>query len=281
MRPTPTTTTPASPRRTAPPGPAHHGTHAGHDTEQFRRRFWWSLLLTIPVVATSHMVMDWFGYELDFPGIEWVGPVLGSVIFLWGGWPFLEGGRREIKDRQPGMMLLIAMAITVAYVGLDGHVARMVRPRLLVGARRPRHDHAAGPLAGDEGPRPGPGRPRRARRAAAGRGRAGPTRRHRRVGRRSTTCGVGRRGAGPRRRPGARGRRDRRRLRRARRVDDHRRVQARRQGPSATASSPGPSRPTRPSASASTRSGTRPRSPGSSASWPRPNRSPIPRPGPR
>ncbi len=92
------------------------GKHAGHHTEAFRRRFWWSLLLTVPVVATSHMVMDWFGYELDFPGMEWVGPILGSVIFLWGGWPFLEGGRRELKERQPGMMLLIAMAITVAYV---------------------------------------------------------------------------------------------------------------------------------------------------------------------
>jgi Cu2+-exporting ATPase len=92
------------------------GKHAGHHTEAFRRRFWWSLLLTVPVVATSHMVMDWFGYELDFAGIEWVGPILGSVIFFWGGWPFLEGGWRELKQRQPGMMLLIAMAITVAYV---------------------------------------------------------------------------------------------------------------------------------------------------------------------
>ncbi len=92
------------------------GAHAGHHTEAFRRRFWWSLLLTVPVVATSHMVMDWFGYELDFPGIAWVGPILGTVIFLWGGWPFLEGGRREVRERQPGMMLLIAMAITVAYV---------------------------------------------------------------------------------------------------------------------------------------------------------------------
>ena len=82
----------------------------------FRRRFWVSLLLSVPVVVTSHMVMDWFGYELDFAGIEWVGPVLGSVIFFWGGWPFLEGGWREAKERQPGMMLLIAMAITVAYV---------------------------------------------------------------------------------------------------------------------------------------------------------------------
>ncbi|MFN8104205.1 MAG: copper-translocating P-type ATPase [Acidimicrobiia bacterium] len=90
--------------------------HAGHHTEAFRRRFWWCLLLTIPVAATSHMVMDWFGYELDFPAMAWVGPVLGSVIFLWGGWPFLEGGWRELRERQPGMMLLIAMAITVAYV---------------------------------------------------------------------------------------------------------------------------------------------------------------------
>lgn len=92
------------------------GKHAGHHTEAFRRRFWWCLLLTIPVVATSDMVMDWFGYDLDFAGMEWIGPVLGSIIFFWGGWPFLEGARRELKERQPGMMLLIAMAITVAYV---------------------------------------------------------------------------------------------------------------------------------------------------------------------
>ncbi|HEY9558718.1 MAG TPA: copper-translocating P-type ATPase [Acidimicrobiales bacterium] len=67
-------------------------------------------------MATSQMVMDWFGYEIDFYGIEWVGPVLGSVIFFWGGWPFFEGAWREFQERQPGMMLLIAMAITVAYV---------------------------------------------------------------------------------------------------------------------------------------------------------------------
>ena len=89
-----------------------HGDHVG----MFRRRFWGSLLLTVPIVATSHMVMDWLGYELDLPGVEWVGPVLGSVLFLWGGWPFLAGGLREARAKQPGMMLLIAMAITVAYV---------------------------------------------------------------------------------------------------------------------------------------------------------------------
>jgi Cu2+-exporting ATPase len=95
----------------------HHGhdKHAGHDPEMFRRKFWLSLLLTVPVVFTSEMVMDWFGYSLEFPGIEWVGPVLGSVVFLYGGWPFLVGAVRELRDRAPGMMLLIGMAITVAY----------------------------------------------------------------------------------------------------------------------------------------------------------------------
>jgi Cu2+-exporting ATPase len=96
----------------------HAGSSHGHGDHvaMFRRRFWWSLLLTVPVVVTSGMVMDWFGYSLDFPGIDWVGPVLGSVIFFWAGWPFLSGAWSELKRRQPGMMLLIAMAITVAYV---------------------------------------------------------------------------------------------------------------------------------------------------------------------
>jgi Cu2+-exporting ATPase len=82
----------------------------------FRRKFWLSLALTVPIVATSHMVMDWFGYSLDFPAMSLVGPVLGTVVFFYGGWPFLVGGVREVRDRAPGMMLLISMAITVAYV---------------------------------------------------------------------------------------------------------------------------------------------------------------------
>jgi len=97
-----------------PGGHREQGGHGDH-VAMFRRRFWWSLLLTIPLVATSHMVMDWFGYELSFPGMSWVGPVLGSVIFAWGGWPFLSGGWDELRTRRPGMMLLISMAITVAY----------------------------------------------------------------------------------------------------------------------------------------------------------------------
>ncbi|MBL7260539.1 copper-translocating P-type ATPase [Paractinoplanes lichenicola] len=74
-----------------------------------------SLVLTIPIVVTSEMVMEWFGYSLDFPGIGAVGPVLGTIVFLYGGWPFLTGAVDEIRGRAPGMMLLIAMAITVAY----------------------------------------------------------------------------------------------------------------------------------------------------------------------
>jgi Cu2+-exporting ATPase len=101
-------------------GTGHGDDHAGHGGHgdhvgMFRRRFWASLALTIPVVATSHMVMDWFGYTLDVYGTESVGPALGTFIFLWAGWPFLAGGVSEIRSRQPGMMLLIAMAITVAW----------------------------------------------------------------------------------------------------------------------------------------------------------------------
>ncbi|MFI5892656.1 copper-translocating P-type ATPase [Actinoplanes sp. NPDC051513] len=93
-----------------------HGEHAGHDPEIFRRKFWLSLALTVPIVVTSEMVMDWFGYTLDFPGIAGVGPILGTIVFFYGGWPFLAGGVHEVRGRQPGMMLLISMAITVAYV---------------------------------------------------------------------------------------------------------------------------------------------------------------------
>ena len=90
-----------------------HDKHAGHDPEMFRRRFWLSLLVSLPVVATSEMVQDWLGYHLS--GVAWVGPLLGSFVFAWGGWPFLKGATDEARDRTPGMMLLIAMAITVAW----------------------------------------------------------------------------------------------------------------------------------------------------------------------
>ena len=96
---------------------ADHSTHAGHDPEVFRRKFWLSLALTVPVVFWADMVQEWFGYTApEFPGSNWIAPVLGTVIFVYGGAPFLQGAYREIRRRQPGMMLLIAMAITVAFV---------------------------------------------------------------------------------------------------------------------------------------------------------------------
>lgn len=95
-------------------GPGHgHGDHAA----MFRSRFWWSLLLSVPVVIFSPMVADLLGYGVpEFTGSSWIPPVLGTIIFIYGGTPFLQGGWSELKSRQPGMMLLIAMAITVAFV---------------------------------------------------------------------------------------------------------------------------------------------------------------------
>ena len=96
---------------------AGHDKHEGHDPEAFRQRFWLCLILTIPVVLFSEMVQDWFGYSLDeIPGHDWVSPVLGTFVFVYGGRVFLIGGWREVLDRQPGMMLLISLAITVAFV---------------------------------------------------------------------------------------------------------------------------------------------------------------------
>jgi Cu2+-exporting ATPase len=98
---------------------AGHGDHASHGDHvaQFRDRFWISLVLAVPVVLLSTMFADLLGYGLPhFAGVKWVSPVLGTVIFLYGGWPFLTGAWSEIKSRRPGMMLLIAMAISVAFV---------------------------------------------------------------------------------------------------------------------------------------------------------------------
>ncbi|MPY95806.1 MAG: heavy metal translocating P-type ATPase, partial [Acidimicrobiia bacterium] len=92
-----------------------HGGHAGH-AEVFRRRFWVSLVLAVPVVLYSRMLMELFDWEPPgFWGSDQVPLVLGSVIFWWGGWPFLSGGVDEVRRRQPGMMLLVGMAISVAY----------------------------------------------------------------------------------------------------------------------------------------------------------------------
>lgn len=98
-------------------GEAHgHDQHAGHGESMFRDRFWLSLAFTLLVVFFSDMVQEWFGYRApEFPGSEWVAPVLGTAVFIYGGAPFIRGAIAEIRARQPGMMLLIGMAITVAF----------------------------------------------------------------------------------------------------------------------------------------------------------------------
>jgi Cu2+-exporting ATPase len=96
---------------------AAHDKHAGHDPDAFRRQFWVVLLLTIPVVIWSHEVQMWLSYTAPvFPGSDWVSPILGTVVFLYGGRVFLEGARTELGDRQPGMMTLISLAIVVAFI---------------------------------------------------------------------------------------------------------------------------------------------------------------------
>src|SRR3954447_21392487 len=91
--------------------PAEHRDHAA----QFRERFWWSLALSIPVVAFSGMFADLFGYTLP-ARTGWISPLFGIVVFLYGGVPFLRGAAHELRVRQPGMMLLIGLAISVAFV---------------------------------------------------------------------------------------------------------------------------------------------------------------------
>ncbi|MBM7368909.1 heavy metal translocating P-type ATPase [Gordonia hydrophobica] len=103
-------------------GHAEHGAHAGHGADHvavFRRLFWAMTVLAVPVVAFDPMFGDLLGYEV--PGwARWIAPALGTVIYLWGGRPFLTGAVSEIRDRKPGMMLLIGTAITVAFVSSWG-----------------------------------------------------------------------------------------------------------------------------------------------------------------
>ena len=98
-------------------GHEHHGGGLGDHAAQFRRRFLVSALLAVPVIGFSGMFSDLLGYPLPAGAwVPWISPLLGTVIFIYGGAPFLTGAWQEIKQRQPGMMLLISLAITVAFV---------------------------------------------------------------------------------------------------------------------------------------------------------------------
>ena len=98
-------------------GHGGHGDHAG----QFRRLFWVMLVIAVPVVAFSGMFAMILGYSLPGDGpVTWISPALGTVMFVLGGRPFLTGGVDELRAKRPGMMLLIALAITVAFVASWG-----------------------------------------------------------------------------------------------------------------------------------------------------------------
>lgn len=108
------------------------GGHASHHAQMvadFRKRFWVSLIVTIPVLLLSPLIQSFFGYSIDFAGSMFFLFGLSSFVYFYGGWPFLEGLFQELKKKQPGMMTLIALAISVAYFyssavvfGVEGRV---------------------------------------------------------------------------------------------------------------------------------------------------------------
>ena len=114
-------------------GHSGHGGHA-HHVAQFRRLFWIMLVIAVPVVAFSPMFGHLLGYEVPDTGVlgvlRWLSPILGTVMYFWGGKPFLTGGLDEIKGRSPGMMLLIALAITVAFLSSWGSSLGLLDPQL-------------------------------------------------------------------------------------------------------------------------------------------------------
>ena len=98
-------------------GHGGHDKHAGHSVAMFRDKFWISLLLTLPTLVWGHMLQNALGYTApQFPGSMWIPPLFGTAVFLYGGRVFIQGAVRELKNRLPGMMTLIALAISVAFV---------------------------------------------------------------------------------------------------------------------------------------------------------------------
>lgn len=90
--------------------------HEGHHTGDFLSRFWISLVITIPILLLSHMIQQWLGFNITFPGDKYVLLALGTVIYIYGGLPFLKGMIGEMKAKAIGMMTLVAIAISVAYI---------------------------------------------------------------------------------------------------------------------------------------------------------------------
>ena len=100
----------------SPPDHGDHDKHEGHSPNMFRDRLLFSIVLTVPILYFSPQIQEWFGYDaVVFPASAWITAALATVLFFYGGGPFLRGAVREWRDRRPGMMTLIAVAITVAY----------------------------------------------------------------------------------------------------------------------------------------------------------------------
>ena len=108
-----------------------HGSHDHHDhgdmVEDFKKRFYISLIITIPILIMSPMIQSFMGVDWRFPSDQYILFILSTFIFFYGGWPFITGAIDELKDKNPGMMTLIGLAILVAYVyssltvfGLEG-----------------------------------------------------------------------------------------------------------------------------------------------------------------
>jgi Cu2+-exporting ATPase len=93
-----------------------HDQHAGHSVQMFRDKFWWSIALTVPTLVWSPMIQQWLGFHAPaFTGSGYIPAIFGTILFFYGGMVFLRGAAREIKDKLPGMMTLISLAITVAF----------------------------------------------------------------------------------------------------------------------------------------------------------------------
>jgi Cu2+-exporting ATPase len=96
---------------------AGHDKHAGHSVAMFRDKFWITLLLTLPTLVWGEMIPRLLHFTPPaVPGARWIPVVFGTAVYLYGGWVFVQGAWRELADRKPGMMTLISLAITVAFV---------------------------------------------------------------------------------------------------------------------------------------------------------------------
>ncbi len=93
-----------------------HTDHSGHE-DMFRKRFWVSLLLSIPVLLYTPMLQMWFGFMVpEFAGSQWVTTLFAMIVFVYGGVPFIQMAIPEIRNRQPGMMLLVSLAISGSFI---------------------------------------------------------------------------------------------------------------------------------------------------------------------